>query len=289
MTRRGLVLGAGGVIGYTWSVCALRRLETTLGWDPRTADVFIGTSAGSILATELAAGVSTAELLELQRTRAQRAPRSPERWPGAPKRRPLSWSLVAGGLRGRLPLGVALAGALPEGSRDSSQLAASIEHLIPEGQWVDHPNCLVVALDCETGQRVAFGRDGTASSRAAVRASCAVPGWFAPVEIGGRRYIDGGVASATSLDLMAREPVDEVIVVSPMTAPRRMPAGSIGEALERVMRFAVSRTLAAEVAQCERAGVRVIRIEPTAPELAAMGANFMDPQRRAAVLEACLR
>ncbi len=287
-TRRGLVLGAGGIVGYAWAVCALRRLEKATGWDPREASLLIGTSAGSVLATELAAGVSVTELYDALYARVRRGTgTSPgAHLPPKPHLRPLSWSMVRAGLRGALPLRVALTGLLPEGRADSGILSRTVEAHVPEGQWVKHPRCLVVAVDCQSGRRVAFGRDREASSREAVRASCAVPGWFAPVAIGGRRYMDGGVVSPTSLDLAATEAVDEVIVVSPLTSPNRVPASSIGEAFERTLRAMMSRVLDAEAAVCERAGKQVLRIEPTAPELALMGPNFMDARRRAAMMDA---
>src|ERR1700710_525679 len=65
--RRGLVLGAGGVLGAAWTVGALRALELSTGWDPRTAEVVVGTSAGSILAAFLSLGVSTEQMANHQR------------------------------------------------------------------------------------------------------------------------------------------------------------------------------------------------------------------------------
>lgn len=284
--RRGLVLGAGGVLGYTWSVCALHRFATTTGWDARRAAALVGTSAGSIIATALAAGVSTADLLAHQRRPARREGAS--HLPPWPHRRPLSWSLARAGLSGKQPLRVALAGLLPEGRVEQIALAAAVDGLVEAGRWVDHPSCWLVAMDADSGDRVAFGRAGAppAGARDAARASCAVPGWFAPVNIGGRRYVDGGVVSATSADLLAGEALDEVVVISPMTSRGPVPAGSLAEGLERLLRRRMSRALEREVAALEAAGVRVIRIEPTAAELRVMGPNFMDPRRRQLVLNA---
>ena len=67
-----------------------------------------------------------------------------------------------------------------------------------------------MACDYSTGRRVPFGRQGTRARRAppaeladAVAASCAIPGFYRPVRIGGRDYVDGGVRSASNLDLLA--------------------------------------------------------------------------------------
>ena len=49
MTTRGLVLGAGGVLGAAWTIGALVALREHLDWEPGAADVLIGTSAGSVL------------------------------------------------------------------------------------------------------------------------------------------------------------------------------------------------------------------------------------------------
>jgi predicted acylesterase/phospholipase RssA len=75
-----LVLGAGGVVGQAFHVGVLRALPETTGFDGRTADVLVGTSAGSLVAAGLAgplsAGDLAAELLGEagQRTRGSFAP-----------------------------------------------------------------------------------------------------------------------------------------------------------------------------------------------------------------------
>ena len=61
--RRGLVLGGGGVLGAAWMVGALRALEDELGVDLRTFESLVGTSAGSVLASLLGAGVAVEDLV----------------------------------------------------------------------------------------------------------------------------------------------------------------------------------------------------------------------------------
>lgn len=283
MSRRvGLVFACGGKVGYAWSLLTLRRFANATGWDPREASVLVGTSAGSILATEIAAGQSLDTLVSRLASRDEGGDTLPPwpklRWPCA--------GLIGRGMRGRVSPRVGLSGILPEGAGDSGSIAADVDRLVPEGAWVSHPACLVVTLDVETGERVAFGRAPApkTSSRLAVRASCAIPGWYAPVEIGGRRYLDGGVASPTSADLLMEDDLDEIVIFSPMTSARPAHAGTFAERLERVMRRSMTRILDAEVDALTARGHRVTRYEPTGHELESMGANFMDARRRKALV-----
>ena len=104
----------------------------------------------------------------------------------------------------------------------------------PDG-WAPREGVWVVAMDYDSGRRVAFGREGAPPARLdeAVTASCAIPGWYAPVLIDGRRYVDGGTLSATSADLLAaraagrglRARADGVVRQRP-PAPGGRPAGA---------------------------------------------------------------
>ena len=60
--RVGLVLGAGGVTGLAYHVAALAAFDHDLGWDPRTADIVVGTSAGSVVAALLRRGIPASDL-----------------------------------------------------------------------------------------------------------------------------------------------------------------------------------------------------------------------------------
>jgi NTE family protein len=61
----------------------------------------------------------------------------------------------------------------------------------------------VTAVDAESGEPVAWDRGSDVPLDRAVAASCAVPAVYPPVTIGGRRYRDGGIRSATNADLAA--------------------------------------------------------------------------------------
>ena len=116
----------------------------------------------------------------------------------------------------------------------------------------------------------------------AVAASCAIPGFFAPVEIDGVRYVDGGAHSPTNADVVAGLGLDLVVVSSPMSAAGRGIRVAADVAVRRY-----SRTLLdAEAVRVRRSGTPVIAFQPTADDQRVMGLNAMDPSRRAAVARA---
>ena len=165
------------------------------------------------------------------------------------------------------------------------------EHWVDE-HWVDG-HTWIVAVDYDSGQRVIFGREGApqAALPDAVVASCSIPGWYEPVVIDGRRYVDGGVRSATSLGLMADVGVGvgEVYVLAPMASTEPDRPRKPHERLERRLRHLITHAVMREArALCFR-GMRVTVITPGPEDLAVMGINLMDPRRREAVLETSFR
>jgi NTE family protein len=101
------------------------------------------------------------------------------------------------------------------------------------------------------------------------------------VTIGGVEYFDGGVHSPTNADVLRRRPPDLVVVISPMSAPRP-PLG----AADSLLRWSAHRRLEREARRLERAGSVVVRIEPGASALDAMGLRPMDDDRSHRVAEA---
>lgn len=287
--KRGLVLGCGGTLGAAWTIGVLAALERSLGWDARDAEVIVGTSAGAELGLMLGAGVGVDELLAAHRDEptARLALRHHFRQPPR-SLPPLPWPRPGypGLARADVARLTALSGLLPAGRDDAAWLARLADELAPGG-WVPHPATWLVAADTATGVRVAFGSPGApkAAIRDAVRASWAVPGWFPPVQIGGRAYADGGIVSPTSADLV--HDVDEVVIIAPMASAhpgRRRGAGRI----EQLLRAPMTRRLDAEVAGLEAAGVHVVRVDPGPADLAAMGPNLMNSRHRHRVRETAL-
>lgn len=314
MTRRGVVLGAGGVLGLAWAVGALTALEQEEGFDLRTADALIGTSAGSVTAALLGCGVAVEALRRHQAgipVEGDPQPRGglgpavewdydtdgsgalpprPALGPGSPS------LLVRGALHPRsVPPMAALSGMLPRGRGSLAPVGRMIEGVAGPvtgpGGWAPHPLLRIVAMDYDTGRRVPFGSpDAPAAALSeAVTASCSIPGWYSPVSIAGRRFVDGGAVSATSLDLLAGVGLDEVFVLAPMASfAYDVPAG-LGARVERRWRHLTTRRLLREADTVRRAGTNVTLLGPGPEDLAAIGGNLMNPRRRVAVLETSLR
>jgi NTE family protein len=276
-----LVLGAGGTVGRAFQAGALAALEDTVGWDARTAEVIVGTSAGSITGSVLRLGVSASDLAALDTG----APLSLEggvlldrligRWPGMPSARLSSWlrpwrpptaALIARVVRRPWAFrpSVAAMTLLPPGTVDISERAAPLHALVgddwPEGLWV----CAARRSD---GGRVVFGRPQAppAALARAVLASCAIPGYFRPVAIGGVEYFDGGVHSANNAAVLRSVPLDMVVVISPMSA-----AGTARGA-DAPLRWSAHTRLQREARRLQARGTTVILIEPGPASQAAMG------------------
>jgi NTE family protein len=149
----------------------------------------------------------------------------------------------------------------------------------------------IVAVDYGRGRRVVFGRSGApvVSLAEAVVASCSIPGWYEPKTINGRRYVDGGVRSSTSLDVVAGTDLDQVYVLAPMASYVLDRPCNLATRVERLVRRVLTAGLDAEVNKVRAAGVQVTVLTPGAEDLISMGANLMDPRARRRVLETSLR
>ena len=301
--RRGLVLGGGGVLGAAWTVGALSALQDFLGTDLRECEQIVGTSAGSVIAALLAAGVSVDDLRRHQLGEpVVTGPLVGFEWPydtATGGSRPLppkpgvgSAAILTRGVSHlrRLPPVVVLSALMPEGRGSLMSVGALVRHVVPVG-WAPRPGVQIVTTDYETGRRVAFGRAGSpeASLADAVMASCAIPGWYQPVRIGAARYIDGGACSSTSVDLLAGADLDEVVVIAPSVSFAMDSPDTLAGRLERQWRTRATRRCLRELTKVHAGGTEVTVIGPGPEDLEAFGANLMDVDRRRLVLETSLR
>lgn len=176
--------------------------------------------------------------------------------------------------------------AVPPGTGRGRQPAS-----LAANGWPRSPRLRVVAMDFDSGGRVLFGSPDAprATLPDSVMASCAIPGWYAPIRIAGRRFVDGGTRSPASLDLLVEEELDEVLVLAPACSfDSDRPRGAIAR-VERQMRRAATRRLAREIELLEAAGTRVTALCPGPEDLEVIGGNVMDLTRRAEVFETSLR
>ena len=290
------MLGAGGVVGQAFHAGVLAALEQDVGWDPRSAEIIVGSSAGSVTGATLRLGVAASDLAARAEGRpVSRASRAffavvdgaDEALP-SPSLTDIvrGWHLPSPALLTRTirrPWAArpsAIAGTLmPAGRYDLRERTEVLDQLgsgWPPGLWI-------CAARQDDGRRVVFGRDGSPFARLseAVAASCAIPSYFAPVPIGSRHYIDGGVHSATNADVLVHAGLDVVIVVSPMSAAHGTSRGA-----DAGLRWAMHRRLEREIRRLRAQGTKVVRFEPSAATLAVMGLNAMAEDRSAEVARA---
>lgn len=289
MPRIGLVLGGGGITGTAFHAGVLTAMAQH-GWDARDAEVIVGTSAGSTSAALLRAGFPPADYLnrvcgvpvsaEAERVldRIGPIPQPPRRRRGplAPASPELLRTIVRRPLD--FPRGVALAALLPTGTISVDEVNPGFGPLFDS--WPTRP-MWITAVNLKSGRRTVFGRDASTSVALAVSASCAIPGYFAPIDIAGVPYVDGGAHSVCNLDLLAGLDLDLVFVSAPLstTDPWALELGNIPRAPLR-------RQLDREVAAVRSTGTPVVVFAPDAHLRHLMGLNSMDLRKRPPVSRA---
>lgn len=285
-SKTALVLGCGGVAGAAWSIAVLAELEKQRQWDAREASVLVGTSAGAVLAALLSAGMPVSRMFACEKGEQrdctwQHDSDTGGALPPLPAARLTAAPLVWKGLRGEVSPLTAITGILPRGRFNMAPFMDLINTVVPDGEWSSHPATWIMVVDASSGERVALGRDVTGMPlNKAVCASYAVPGWCPPVAWQGHEYLDGGIASPVSADMLIGTDVEEVIVLAPMAASAMDNPRSRLEKIERRVRRYMTSIVDREVLKLEAAGIRVVRLEPSPEDLEAFGYNMMDPKRR---------
>ncbi|HXG83452.1 MAG TPA: patatin-like phospholipase family protein [Pyrinomonadaceae bacterium] len=143
-------------------------------------DFVAGTSAGSFAGGALASGLSAGQIIDMSRR--------------------IGWFNMTG------------FSFSPKGLLSNQAMGAFIERHFPVSRFEKLPIPFAsIACDLETGEEVVLKNTGDLSL--AIRASCAIPGVFVPVEIGGRKLIDGGVVAPVPTKAVRKLGAEIVIAV----------------------------------------------------------------------------
>jgi NTE family protein len=262
-----LVLGGGGSTGNAWLIGVIAGLFDA-GLDVTTADLTIGTSAGSTAAAQIA-GATPTELLAAILAAAPRQGTGPVRSDrGRVPIRPvvdhmeristiIASAEDAADMRRRMGAAALDMDAASDGSWQT-QWRATVASRLPSQRWLQR-KVLITAVDAHTGEPVVFDRHSGVDLADAVAASCASG---LPYRIGDNRYIDGGFRSnAENADLAAG--YGRVLVLSPFGGRTLTPLDW-------------GTNLATQVDELRARGGRVETIFPDSNSEHMFGANAMD-------------
>ena len=286
----GLALAGGGPLAAVYEIGVLAALEESIeGFDVNDADIYIGISAGGIVAAALANGITPHQMCRLF------IESDVEAADGAALFKPeLLLRPASAELRRRLALVPGLlAGSLFHYARHRNSVFASFERFkeaLPAGilsgegihaylkETFSRPGrsndfrklrhkLVIVATDLDTGEAVRFGepgRDATPISRA-VQASAAVPGLFPPVEIDGHHFVDGALRKSMHASIALEAGVDILFCVNAIVpynargagrqqapAPGKLSSGGLLDVLSQTLRSILHSRIASGMASYEK-------------------------------------
>lgn len=267
--ERAIVIGCGGVLGIAWSIGLIAGLVRQSA-DVHSVGLWVGASAGSVVAAKLACGFAIGELLEEQINGTAAAHEVPRPYSQAEvdRKNQALFEKVCGNLvQARQRIG---AWALRSNTPSAEERAAIIAQRLHNADWPEKP-LRIVCVNAHDGTEKIWDRASGISLVDAVAASCAVPGVWPPVQLFGEYFIDGGLRSMTNADLAIG--ARRVLVISPQGYSNSNP---------------VSGHLRSELKALQDSGSQVQVIAPDAASLEAIGSNILDPSRCSQVATAGL-
>ncbi len=250
-----IVLAGGGTVGIAWELGVLIGLQSG-GVDLAGAGRIVGTSAGAIVGALLGSGVPLGAAGQRLLAPDPAADLDPIRQPSAALIAQVNahWPDEAMSQAARAELGrIALAAPTVALEPWLARVGATI------GLESWPANLVVTAVDAQDGAFRTFDAGSGVPLVDAVAASCTIPGWFPPVPLDGRLWVDGGLRSTTNADVAG--PARQILVVAPFRV------GGISR-----------RRLAEELEPARSAGARIKVILPDQAFLESTGFNLMDPQ-----------
>jgi predicted acylesterase/phospholipase RssA len=320
-SKTALVLGGGGFTGGVYEIGALRALDLlAVNSTVNNFDVYVGTSAGSFVASMLANGVTPEEMMQvinsddnmgLQDLDLNKVLRPNylgflAKGAALPLRTlELLRSLVRIGEFSAMDLGVGLAEALPTGIYSGSGLSDYVEEALGEDGRVNDfrlldPELYLTATDLDTCERIVFGEQGwnDVPISKAVECSTCLPVVYKPVDLKGRQFVDGGIRSTTNVDIAVEKGAKFIVVVNPLvpyvndfekTIPtvfgrrvRRVSDMGLPAIANQTFRLIAHQRLHQAVEQWQEKypGVDIILLEPQPNDELMFGTPIMDYSRR---------
>ncbi len=320
-SKTALVLGGGGFTGGVYEIGALRALDLlAVNSTVTDFDVYVGTSAGSFVATMLANGVTPDEMMQVINKRVpsdlddldlskvlklnylgflQKAAMLPLRSVELMRR------LVQMGDFSAIDIGVGLAEALPTGLYSGAGIADYVEQVLADAGRINDFRLLdkelyLTATDLDTCERIVFGEEGwnDIPISKGVECSTALPIVYKPVDLKGRHLVDGGIRSTTNVDIAVEKGAKFIIVVNPLvpyvndfeqTIPtvfgnrvRRVSDMGLPAIANQAFRLIAHARLHEAVAvwQEKYPGVDIILVEPEPNDELMFGTPIMDYSRR---------
>jgi predicted acylesterase/phospholipase RssA len=317
-SKTALVLGGGGFTGGVYEIGALRALDLlAVNRTVNEFDVYVGTSAGSFIASLTANGITPEEMMRVLNRKLPSPIRQIDlgtllrpNYRGFLHRGvqlPFRLAGLAQQLASRIgevsvmDIGTGLAENLPTGLYSGAGIEEYVEEVLSDPDRTNDfrmlgPELYLTVTDLDTTERVVLGegewRDVPISR--AVAASGALPIVYAPVEVRGREFIDGGIRSTTNVDVAVERGAKFVVVVNPIVPfvndfSKRIPT-MFGTRVRRVSDMGAAAILqqsfrvlshdrlhrAVEDWSEKYPGVDIILIEPEPDDELMFGTSIMD-------------
>jgi NTE family protein len=320
-SKTALVLGGGGFTGGVYEIGALRALDLlAVNSTVNNFDVYVGTSAGSFVASMLANGVSPEEMMQVIN---ERVPSDLEDLDLSRVLKPnylgfltkaaalplrtaqLLRQLTRIGELSMIDIGVGLAEALPAGLYSGRGLSDYVEEALSDAGRVNDFRLLdnelyLAATDLDTCERIVFGEEGWSDVpiSKAVECSTCLPIVYKPVDLKGRQFVDGGIRSTTNVDIAVEKGAKFIVVVNPLvpyvndfqnTIPtvtgrrvRRVSDMGLPAIANQTFRLIAHQRLHQAVEQWQEKypGVDIILLEPEPTDELMFGTPIMDYSRR---------
>jgi NTE family protein len=318
--RIGLALAGGGPLAAVYEIGALAALsEAVEGLDLNDADIYVGVSAGGIIAAGLANGVTPHQMCRLF------IESDVDALDGAILFKPETLLRPAlKEFRKRIAnVPGLLAGALFHYARNRASLASSFERMkevLPAGFFTGDAigsflkatfsqrgrsndfrklkhKLVIVATDLDTGKAVRFGEPGwdDIPISVAVQASAAVPGLFRPVDIRGHHFVDGALRKTMHASIALEDGVDLLLCVNPIVpynasierGARKLSNGGLLDVLSQTLRSILHSRLETGLAsyQVSHPEVDILLFQPSQDDAELFFTNIFSYNNRRRMCE----